>query len=398
MYKKEKADMKFSKSKKLEYFDTGIFEALNNKKQDLISRGRKVYNLSIGTPDFLPFEHITKALSEAAADPKNYGYGLIDLPELLDAVSAYYKDRYGVDGILPSEIVSVHGSQYGIGHLGIALCDPEDIVLLPNPGYPIFEAGSYLGGPEIYYYPLTEDHAFLPVIEEIPEDILRRAKYMIVSYPLNPVCRCAPDSLYIKLIEYAKKYDFIIIHDNAYSDIIFDGRKGGSFLAFPGAKDVGIEFLSLSKSYNLTGARISFAVGNEDVVNAIKFLKSQIDFGMFIPIQKAAIAALTGPRDEVIAQCKAYEERRSAFCGGMRSIGWNVPDTEGTMFVWAPIPPKFKSSFEFCDELMEKTGVIGTPGAAFGSLGEGYIRFALVKPVEEIKEIVKVIDESGILK
>lgn len=390
--------MKFSKSKKLDYFDTGIFAALDEKKQRLISEGRKVYNLSIGTPDFKPFPHIIKALSEAAMNPSNYGYGLIDLPELLTAVSDYYKERYGVEGILPEEIVSVHGSQYGIGHLGIALCDPEDIVLLPNPGYPIFEAGSYLGSGKIHYYPLKEENAFLPVMEDIPEDILKKTKYMIVSYPLNPVGRCAPDSLYEKLIEYAKKYNFIIIHDNAYSDIIFDGRKGISFLSFPGAKEVGIEFLSLSKSYNLTGARISFAVGNKTVIDAIKFLKSQIDFGMFIPIQKAAAAALTGPRDEVLSQCKEYEKRRDALCGGLRKIGWNVPDSEGTMFVWAPLPPRFKSSFDFCDELMEKTGVIGTPGAAFGSLGEGYIRFALVKPVEELGEIVRVIDESGILK
>lgn len=221
---------------------------------------------------------------------------------------------------------------------------------------------------------------------------------MMVSYPYNPVCAVAPERFYEELIAFAKKNDIIIVHDNAYSDIIYDGKVGGSFLAYEGAKEVGVEFFSLSKSFNMTGARVSFVVGNKKIVDAMKLLRSQYDFGMFLPIQKAAIAALTGPLDGVKEQCKKYEERRNALCQGLRSIGWDMRDSEGTMFAWAKIPKGFSSSQEFCMKLMEETGVICTPGDAFGSMGEGYVRFALVLPVEEIKEVIRVIDESGLLK
>ena len=221
---------------------------------------------------------------------------------------------------------------------------------------------------------------------------------MIVSYPSNPCGAVANKEMYVDLIKYAIKYGFYIINDNAYSDIIFDGREGFSFLSIEGAREVGVEFFSLSKSFNTTGARISFCIGNKDIVNALKVIRSQYDFGMFMPVQKAAIAALQSDRAPVIAQCKEYQKRRDALCGGLRRIGWNVPDSQGTMFVWAPIPEKFKTSMEFWEELVDKTGVICTPGTAFGPMGEGYVRFALVLPEEKLNEIVDVIDKSGIFK
>ena len=196
---------------------------------------------------------------------------------------------------------------------------------------------------------------------------------------------------------FAKKYDIIVIHDNAYSQIIFDGREGASFLATPGAMEVGIEFNSLSKTYNTTGARISFALGNREIISKFRTLRSQIDYGMFVPIQLAAVAALNGPQDSVVRQREEYQARRDALCGGFRSIGWNVPDSQGSMFVWAPIPKKYSSSMEFCFTLLEKTGVLCTPGSAFGSLGEGHVRFALTKTVEEINAIIKMIAESDVL-
>ena len=300
--------------------------------------------------------------------------------------------------ITPDMITGVHGSQEGIGHVCMALCDPGDVVLLPNPGYPIFEAGAYLAQTEQYFYDLKEENHFLPVLSEIPEDIARRAKVMIVSYPYNPVCKTAPASFYDELIVFARKYDIFIIHDNAYSDIIYDGRVGGSFLQHEGAGEVGAEFFSLSKSFNVTGARISFMIGRKDAIDAMKLLRSQIDFGTFIPIQRAAVAALRGPRDYVKEQCRKYQERRDALCGGFRSIGWNVPDSEGTMFVWAPIPKGYKSSREFAMELVEKAGVLCTPGDAFGSLGEGYVRFALVLPPEELAKAVQAVADSGVLE
>lgn len=388
--------MEIEVSKRLEHFQTGIFTALNEKKEELVKSGKKVYNLSVGTPDFPVAEHVRKAILESAAKPEDFHYALRDLPELLEAVKDYYKERFGVE-VSTEEIASVNGSQEGIAHIGMALCNPGDVVLLPNPGYPVFEVGGYFGGGELYFYDLKEENQFLPQFDEIPEDIAERAKYIMVSYPYNPVCAVAPKEFYEELIAFAQKYNIIVVHDNAYSDIIFDGAYGGSFLEFPGAKEVGVEFFSLSKSFNLTGARVSFVIGNKKIVDAMKLLRSQYDFGMFQPIQHGAIAALRGPKDDVKEQCRKYQERRDALCGGLRSIGWNVADSKGTMFAWAKIPEGFSSSQEFCMKLMEKTGVICTPGDAFGSMGEGYVRFALVLPVEEIQEMVEVIDASGIL-
>lgn len=382
---------------RLNHFQTGIFAALNEKKEEFLKTGRKMYNLFIGTPDFPVAPHIQQALIDAAADPENWHYALRDTPEMLDAVVKYYKKRFNVD-ITPDEIMSVSGSQEGVAHLGMALCNPGDVVLLPNPGYPIFEVGAYLGDSELYFYELKEENHFLPEFSNIPEDIAKRAKYIMVSYPYNPVCAIAPDKFYDELMEFARKYNIIVVHDNAYSDIIYDGNYGGSFLNHKGAKEQGIEFFSLSKSFNVTGARISFVIGNKEIIDAMKLLRSQYDFGMFLPIQKAAIAALTGPLDGVKEQCKMYQARRDALCNGLRSIGWNVANSQGTMFTWVRIPEGFKSSQDFCMKLLEATGVLCTPGSAFGSCGEGYVRFALVLPVEEINEMIRVIDASGILK
>ncbi len=383
-------------AERLTHFQTGIFTALNEKKEELLARGKKVYNLFVGTPDFPVAPHVQQALIEAAKAPENFYYSLKDIPELLSAVKDYYRDRFGVE-IGTDEIASVNGSQEGIAHIGLALCNPGESVLLPNPGYPVFEVGGFLGGAELCFYDLKEENNFLPRFDEIPEDVARRTKFILVSYPYNPVCAIAPKEFYEELIAFAKKYHIIVIHDNAYSDIIYDGVRGGSFLEFAGAKEIGVEFFSLSKSFNMTGARVSFIVGNKKIIDAVKLLRSQYDFGMFLPIQHAAVAALRGPRDGVLAQCKQYQERRDALCGGLREIGWNVPDSKGTMFAWARIPNGFASSQEFCMELIEKTGVICTPGDAFGSMGEGYVRFALVLPVEQIKEMIRVIDASGIL-
>ncbi len=386
--------MEFSKRMKL--FGDEIFAALNDKKVALEAQGRTIYNLSVGTPDFAPAPHIRQALLDAAADPENWKYSLRDIPEMLQAVCSYYKRRFGVD-ITPDQVASCNGSQEGCGHIGMALCDEGDTVLLPNPCYPVFIAGAKLAGAVPFYYPLVKEHGFLPYVKGIPEDVARRAKYMIVSLPANPVGSVGTPALYEELVAFAKKYDILLIHDNAYSDIIFDGAEGHSLFNTPGAMDVGVEFFSLSKSFDVTGARISFLVGRPDVVAAFRRLRGQIDFGMFLPIQKAAIAALTGPLDMVRDQCAVYQQRRDALCGGLRSIGWDVPDSHGSMFVWAPIPPKYASSMDFCMDLVEKSGVLCTPGSSFGPAGEGYVRFALTMPAGQIAQAVQAIAESGIL-
>lgn len=389
--------MEIRQAQRLDHFKTGIFASLNAEKDKLISEGRKVYNLFIGTPDFTPSEHVVNALIEAAKGPENWKYALTETKELLDAVCSYYDSRFGTK-ITPEMITAVNGSQEGMSHLGLALCNKGDVVLLPDPGYPVFEVGAYFGEADIEFYPLVSERGFMPALDLIDEDVLRRTKYMVVSYPSNPVGAAASKEVYLELIEYAKKYNFILINDNAYSDIIFDGEEGFSFLSLPGAYEVGAEFFSLSKSFNVTGARISFLIGNTQIINAVKLLRSQYDFGMFLPIQQAAVAALNGPLDNVKAQCREYQRRRDALCGGLRKIGWNVPDSDGTMFVWAPLPEGFTDSAEFCRELVSKTGVLCTPGAAFGPHGEGYVRFALVLPPEELEEVAKIIGESGMLK
>ena len=389
--------MEFEFSRKSNSIEGGIFNILNDKKKDLLNRGIKVFNFSIGTPDFEPAPHIMEAMQEACKNPQNYKYAIDDKPELVQAMIDYYKNRFGVT-LEENEIMTVYGSQEGMSHLGWALCNPKDVVLVPNPGYPIFSIGPMFCDAEIVEYPIYPEDNYMLKFENIPEEVAKKAKMIVVSYPLNPVCAVADDKFYEELIAFAKKYNIIVLHDNAYADIVYGGRVGKSFLEYEGAKEVGIEFYSLSKTYNMTGMRISFTVGNAEIISQFKKVRSQIDYGIFPAIQLAAVAALTGPQDMVKKQCAEYERRNKALCGGLREIGWNVPDSQGSMFVWAKIPKGFESSEKFVLELMEKSGVIVVPGTAFGSLGEGYVRFALVYPVEVIEEAVKAIADSGILK
>ena len=388
--------MNFEFSKKSNAIEGGIFNILNEKKKDLLNRGMKVFNFSIGTPDFQPASHIMEAMQEACKDPQNYKYAIDDKPELLQAMADYYKSRFGVT-LAANEIMTVYGSQEGMAHLGWAMCDPGDLVLVPNPGYPIFSVGPTLCDAEVYEYPIYPEDNYILKFENIPEEIAKKAKMIVVSYPLNPVCAVADDAFYEELIAFAKKYQIIVLHDNAYADIVYGGRKGKSFLEYEGAKEVGVEFYSLSKTYNMTGMRISFTVGNAELIAQFKKVRSQIDYGIFPAIQMAAVAALTGPQEMVKEQCREYERRNKALCGGLRDIGWNVPDSQGSMFVWAPIPEKHENSEEFCFALLEKTGVLCTPGSAFGSLGNRHVRFALTKTVEEIQEIIAVVAASDAL-
>lgn len=390
--------MKIEVASRMMDFEEGIFQVLDKKREERIKSGEKVYNLSVGTPDFLPSGHVMEAMEKAVKDPENYKYSLGDRKELLQAVKKRYEVRYGVSDLKEEEIMSVYGSQEGMTHIALSLCDPGDIVLVPNPGYPIFGIGPSLCGATLATYPLLKENDYLPCLEEIPEEICKKAKMILVSYPLNPVCAIAPDSFYKNLIQWAKKNEIIVIHDNAYSDIVYDGNEGMSFLSFEGAKDVGVEFYSLSKSFNLTGARIAFLVGNQKIISNFKKLRSQIDYGIFLPVQYAAIAALTGSDEEVKEHCQEYQRRRDALCCGFRSIGFQVPDSKGTMFAWAPIPKEYKSSISFVMELFDKTGILCTPGSSFGSLGEGYVRFALILPVQKIEEAINVAKESGIFE
>lgn len=383
-------------SERLDRFGAEVFASLNNKLLVLKAQGKTIYNMSVGTPDFKPYDHVVEALTQAAQDPEMWKYALRDLPELKQAVCDYYERRFGVSGITPSMVQSCNGTQEGVGHLGLALLDPGDTILVPDPCYPVFEAGAKIADAKLEYYPLVAEHNYLPYVAGIDPEVADRAKYMIVSLPANPVGSVGTPEIYEEIITFAREHDLLIVHDNAYSDIVFDGEPGGSFLQYPGALEVGVEFFSLSKSFNVTGARIGFLVGREDVVSAFAKLRSQIDFGMFFPIQKAAIACLNGPRDEVEAQRLKYQERRDALCDGLEGLGWERPNAHGSMFVWAKLPGGRTDSMAFCEELMEKAGVVVTPGASFGPSGEGHVRMALVLPPDQIALAVEAIREAGL--
>ena len=383
-------------SQRLDRFGAEVFASLNNKLLALKAQGKTIYNMSVGTPDFKPYDHVVEALTQAAQDPEMWKYALRDLPELKQAVCDYYERRFGVSGITPSMVQSCNGTQEGVGHLGLALLDPGDTILVPDPCYPVFEAGAKIADAKLEYYPLVAEHNYLPYVAGIDPEVADRAKYMIVSLPANPVGSVGTPEIYEEIIAFAREHDLLIVHDNAYSDIVFDGEPGGSFLQYPGALEVGVEFFSLSKSFNVTGARIGFLVGREDVVSAFAKLRSQIDFGMFFPIQKAAIACLNAPRDEVEAQRLKYQERRDALCDGLEGLGWERPNAHGSMFVWAKLPGGRTDSMAFCEELMEKAGVVVTPGASFGPSGEGHVRMALVLPPDQIALAVEAIHEAGL--
>lgn len=383
-------------SQRLDRFSAEVFASLNNKLLALKAQGKTIYNMSVGTPDFKPYDHVVEALTQAAQDPEMWKYALRDLPELKQAVCDYYERRFGVSGITPSMVQSCNGTQEGVGHLGLALLDPGDTILVPDPCYPVFEAGAKIADAKLEYYPLVAEHNYLPYVAGIDREVADRAKYMIVSLPANPVGSVGTPEVYEEIIAFAREHDLLIVHDNAYSDIVFDGEPGGSFLQYPGALEVGVEFFSLSKSFNVTGARIGFLVGREDVVSAFAKLRGQIDFGMFFPIQKAAIACLNGPRDEVEAQRLKYQERRDALCDGLEGLGWERPNAHGSMFVWAKLPGGRTDSMAFCEELMEKAGVVVTPGASFGPSGEGHVRMALVLPPDQIALAVEAIREAGL--
>ena len=384
-------------AQRMKRFNTGIFSVMAELKNKEIAAGKKVYDLSVGTPNIPPAQHIIDALCESARDPKNYVYALNDTEELQNAAQQWYRRRYGVEIDPKTEVTSLLGSQDGLSHIALTIVNRGDLVLVPDPGYPIFADGPALAGAELYYMPQKEENGWVVDLKAIPEDVARRAKFMVVSYPNNPTASIAPPSFYRELVAFAKKYGIIVLHDNAYSELAFDGTKCGSFLQYEGAKDVGVEFNSLSKTYGLAGARIGFALGNQKVIGMLKALKSNLDYGMFLPIQRAAVAALTGPQDCVETTRRAYEERRDVLVDGLNAIGWKIQKPQATMFVWAELPKPYTSSEKFTMDLLKRAGVLVTPGAAFGPSGEGRVRIALVQDADDMHEIVRRIQKSGIL-
>lgn len=386
--------MKFAN--RMNQFGEGVFSRLAVMRKNRLAQGKEVYDLSIGAPNIPPTKRIMEVMAEAVMKPANYVYAINDTQQLLEAVAQWYKRRYDVELNPETEICSLLGSQDGLSHIALSILDPGDVMLVPDPCYPIFADGPRIAGAELYYMPLQKENDYVIQLQDIPEEIARKAKFMLVSYPNNPTAAMAPESFYHEVVAFAKKYDIIVLHDNAYSELVFDGQSCGSFLSIPGAMEVGVEFNSLSKTYGLAGARIGFCVGNKEVVGMLKTLKSNMDYGMFLPIQAAAVEALTGDQAVVAETRAAYEHRRDVLCDGLIEAGWQMEKPAGTMFVWAPIPSSYQDSESFVADLLDKTGVLVTPGSAFGPSGEGYVRMALVQSEDTMKKIVEAVAASGI--
>ena len=385
-------------AKRMEQFGEGVFSRLAEMRRSRVAEGKEVFDLSIGAPNIPPAKRIMEVMAKAVMEPKNYVYAINDTQEMLQAVAQWYQRRYGVTLDADTEICSLLGSQDGLSHIALSILDAGDVMLVPDPCYPIFADGPRLAGAELYYMPQKKENDYVIQLQDIPEEVAQKAKFMLVSYPNNPTAAMAPESFYHELVAFAKKYDIIVLHDNAYSELVFDGRSWGSFLSIPGAKDVGVEFNSLSKTYGLAGARIGYCLGNSRVVSMLKTLKSNMDYGMFLPIQAAAVEAITGDQSVVAETRAAYERRRDVLCDGLIAAGWQMDKPPGTMFVWAPVPEQYADSESFVRDLLDKTGVLVTPGSAFGPSGEGYVRMALVQSEEDMQRIVEAVKQSGIFQ
>ncbi len=376
------------KAKRMESLSSSIFNEMEERKKIIEARGTKVINLGVGSPDLPPAPHIVKALRHAVEDPFNYTYPIVGLPRLYEALAGWYKKRFNVNIDPVGEVLVLMGSQDGLAHLAMAYVDPGDIALIPDPGYPIYSFSILMAQGEIFPMPLLAQNHFLPEFSDIPEEVAKKAKLMWLNYPNNPTAVSAHREFFERAVDFAKKYDILICHDVAYAELAYDDFKPMSFLGIPGAKEVGVEFYSLSKTYNMAGCRIGFAVGNREVISNLALIKSNIDYGVFYAVQEAGIAALTGPQDYVAETARTYQRRRDVLVDGLAEAGWQMPKPNASMFVWAPLPPGYTSSTAFAMELLEKAGVIVIPGVAFGKQGEGYVRIALVKDESLLAEVV----------
>ncbi|MDI6744256.1 MAG: LL-diaminopimelate aminotransferase [Thermodesulfovibrionales bacterium] len=381
-------------SDRVKHLPPYLFAAIDKMKQEALARGIDLIDLSIGDPDIPTPKHIVDAMKKAVENPAHHRYpsyeGMLSFRE---AVAEWYKKRFNVSLDSKTEVLSLIGSKEGIGHIPLAFINPGDVVLVPSPGYPVYPVGTLFAGGESYMMPLKEENGFLPDFKIIPEDIFKKAKLMFLNYPNNPTSATASAEFYKEAISLAKKYNIIICHDAAYSEVYYDNEKPISFLEIEGAKDVGIEFHSLSKTYNMTGWRIGFAAGNKDVIAGLGKIKSNLDSGVFQAIQEAAITAFNTDESILLDIRKTYQDRRDALYNGLKGIGFHLIKPKATFYLWAKAPSGFDSS-SFVAHLLDKAGVLATPGNGFGAPGEGYVRFALTAPVERIKEAVERIKKA----
>ena len=373
-------------AERMKYFRPSVFSRLDEEKRRLQEKGEKIIDFSIGSPDIAPAPHIMEALLKAAEDPANYRYAIHDLPRLQQAITDWYRRRYDVELDPCSEVITLQGSQEALANIALTLCDPGDIVLVPDPHYPIFAQGPKLAGADVRFMPMKEENDFLIRFDEIDEEVAKKAVLMIVSYPNNPTGAVADDRFYTELIAFAKRWNIAVLHDNAYSELVFDGKRGKSFLSYPGAKDVGVELNSFSKTYGMAGARLGVCVGNRELIAGYHRLKSNMDYGIFLPVQQAGIAALEADQNCVETTRKAYEHRRDLLVRRFGEAGWVIRPSAATMFVWARIPDAFADSEQIALSLLAECGIVVTPGTEFGAEGRRHVRIALVISDEQIEE------------
>lgn len=361
-----------------------LFAELDRKKQALKQRGVDLIDLSVGDPDLPTPEAIVERMVEEVRDPKNHRYPDYEgLREFREAAASWYWRRFGVSLEASSEVMALIGSKEGIAHLPLAFVDPGDYVLVPDPGYPVYRASTILAGGNPYPVPLREERGFLPDLEEIPSEVARRAKLFFLNYPNNPTGAVAPREFFREVVVFAREYGIIVAHDAAYSELYF-GRPTESFLSVEGAKDVGVEFHSLSKTFRMTGWRIGFVVGNAEVLAGLGRVKTNVDSGVFTAIQRTAIWALEGDRGEVEAWRHELRRRRDLMVQGLRDLGFKVYPPQATFYLWFRVPEGYTSA-SFAEKLLE-VGVVVTPGIGFGQYGEGYVRMALTVGQERLRE------------
>ncbi len=380
---------RYPRAERLQGLPPYLFAEIDRMKQEALREGMDLINLGIGDPDLPTPPHIVRRLQEAATNARHHRYPSYEgMREFREAAANWYRRRFGVILDPETEVLSLIGSKEGIGHLPLAFVSPGDVVLVPDPGYPVYQAGTVFAGGIPYPLPLRKEDGFLPDLQAIPPDVLRRARILWLNYPNNPTAAVAPGEFFAEAVAFARRHSLILAHDLAYSEIAYDGSLPGSLLAVPGAKEVAIEFHSLSKTYNMTGWRIGFAVGNAEILEGLGRIKTNLDSGVFQAVQEAGIEALTGPQDCVEAMRKTYQERRDVLVEGLLSLGYQVEKPQATFYVWIEVPKGF-TSMTFTAHLLSKAGIVTTPGVGFGQHGEGYIRAALTVDVSRIREAVE---------
>ena len=406
--------MKFAK--RLEPLQFNVFADMDRAKTLAIAAGQNIIDLSLGSSDLPAAAHITDAIAHSLSDSTTHGYLLFNGTRCFrEAAAFWYEQKFGIAVNPETEVLPLIGSQEGTAHMPLAVLNPGDFALLLDPGYPSHAGGVYLAGGQIYPMPLLAENQFLPVFEDIPMPVLAQSKMMVLSYPHNPTTAIAPLAFFEKAVAFCRQHELVLVHDFPYVDLVFDDSVGAVDGACPPSssdieenrklmapsifqadrdKSVAIEFFTLSKSYSMGGFRVGYAIGNPELIAALRQVKAAVDFNQYLGILNGGIAALTGPQNTVTSSVETFRKRRDAFVNALKAIGWEVPVPPATMYVWAKLPAPWASdSVKFCTQLVQSTGVAASPGAGFGKSGEGYVRFALVEPPEILAVAVSKIAE-----